>query len=102
MIFKGVREGKPYPDHGLSYKDWSQIPPQQIRLDELVTTTTVLALFIDGQPLQPESRHTQLYAKYRRRLNEVRAGRARMGIEPASGREIGRRESKDVRATGSE
>ena len=44
MIFKGVREGKPYPEHGLSYKDWSQIPPQQIRLDELVTTTTVLAL----------------------------------------------------------
>ena len=44
MIFKGVRDGKPYPEHGLSYKDWSQIPPQQIRLDELVTTTTVLAL----------------------------------------------------------
>jgi Arc/MetJ family transcription regulator len=44
MIFKGVREGKPYPEHGLSYKHWSQIPPQQIRLDELVTTTTVLAL----------------------------------------------------------
>ena len=44
MIFKGVREGKPYPEHGLSYKDWSRIPPQQIRLDELVTTTTVLAL----------------------------------------------------------
>ena len=40
MIFKGVRDGKPYPEHGLSYKDWSQIPPQQIRLDELVTTTT--------------------------------------------------------------
>ena len=44
MIFKGVREGKPYPDHGLSYRQWSQIPPRQIRLDELVTTTTVLAL----------------------------------------------------------
>jgi Arc/MetJ family transcription regulator len=44
MIFKGVREGKPYPDHGLSYRDWSQIPPCQIRLDEMVTTTTVLAL----------------------------------------------------------
>ena len=44
MIFKGVRDGKPYPEHGLSYRDWSQIPPRQIRLDELVTTTTVLAL----------------------------------------------------------
>ena len=39
-------------------------------------TTPVLALFIDGEPLRPESRHTQLYAKYRRRLDEVRAGRA--------------------------
>ncbi len=44
MIFKGVREGKPYPEHGLSYRDWSRIPPRQIRLDEMVTTTTVLAL----------------------------------------------------------
>jgi Arc/MetJ family transcription regulator len=44
MIFKGVRDGKPYPEHGLTYKDWSQIPPQQIRLDQLVTITTVLAL----------------------------------------------------------
>jgi imidazolonepropionase-like amidohydrolase len=68
----------------------------------LQPTTNVLALFIDGRPFPPESRHTQLYAKYRRRLNEVRAGRARMGIEPASGREIGRRESKESRPTGSE
>jgi imidazolonepropionase-like amidohydrolase len=68
----------------------------------LQPTTTVVELFIDGQPLPPESRHTQLYAKYRRRLNEVRAGRARMGIEPASSREIGRREMKEIRATGSE
>ena len=44
MIFKGVRDGKPYPDHGLTYRDWSKIPPRQIRLDEIVTTTTVLAL----------------------------------------------------------
>lgn len=44
MIFRGVREGKPYPEHGLSYRDWSRIPPCQIRLDELVTTTKVLAL----------------------------------------------------------
>ena len=44
MIFKGVRDGRPYPDHGLSQRQWAQIPPRQIRLDELVTTTTVLAL----------------------------------------------------------
>ena len=44
MIFKGVLDGKPYPTHGLSHRQWSQIPPRQIRLDELVMTTTVLAL----------------------------------------------------------
>ncbi|NDK88383.1 type II toxin-antitoxin system VapB family antitoxin [Gordonia desulfuricans] len=44
MIFKGVREGKPYPDHGLSPRGWAKIPPRQFRLDELVTVTTVLAL----------------------------------------------------------
>jgi imidazolonepropionase-like amidohydrolase len=49
----------------------------------LQPTTPVLALFIDGEPVRPESRHTQLYAKYRRRLDEVRAGRARLGIDQA-------------------
>ncbi|MDF0530022.1 type II toxin-antitoxin system VapB family antitoxin [Tsukamurella sp. 8F] len=44
MIFKGVLDGKPYPEHGLSPRDWSRIPPRQVRLSELVTTTTVLAL----------------------------------------------------------
>lgn len=44
MIFKGVRDGKPYPDHGLTLRDWSQIPPRQVRLDEIVTTTKVLEL----------------------------------------------------------
>jgi Arc/MetJ family transcription regulator len=44
MIFKGVRDGKPYPEHGLSIRDWSRIPPRQLRLDEIVTTTKVLEL----------------------------------------------------------
>ena len=44
MIFKGVRDGNPYPEHNLTYRQWAQIPPRQIRLAELVTTTTVLAL----------------------------------------------------------
>ncbi|AUN41221.1 type II toxin-antitoxin system VapB family antitoxin [Tsukamurella tyrosinosolvens] len=44
MIFKGVLDGKPYPDHGLTARDWSQIPPQQVRLSAIITTTTVLAL----------------------------------------------------------
>ena len=37
----------------------------------LQPTTPVLALFIDGEPLRPESRHTRLYAKFRHRLDEV-------------------------------
>ena len=44
MIFKDVREGRPYPDHGLSMRDWARIPPRQIRLDELVTTKRELRL----------------------------------------------------------
>lgn len=44
MIFKAVREGRPYPEHGLSNRDWSKVPPRQVRLDELVTTTKVLQL----------------------------------------------------------
>jgi imidazolonepropionase-like amidohydrolase len=54
----------------------------------LQPTTSVLALFIDGEPIRPESRHTQLYAKYHHRLDEVRAGRARLGIEPVAGRSL--------------
>ncbi len=44
MIFKGVQEGRPYPEFSLSAREWAQIPPRQIRLDQLVTITTVLAL----------------------------------------------------------
>lgn len=44
MIFKGVMDGKPYADHGLTPRDWAQIPPRQFRLDQLTTVTTVLAL----------------------------------------------------------
>jgi Arc/MetJ family transcription regulator len=44
VIFKKVSEGRPYPDHGLSTKQWADIPPRQIRLDELVTTKRELAL----------------------------------------------------------
>ena len=44
MIFKDVRDGRPYPDHGFSMRDWAKIPPRQIRLDELVTTKRELRL----------------------------------------------------------
>ena len=47
----------------------------------LQPTTSVLALFIEGKPVTPESRHTQLYAKYQRRLLEVKAGVAPLGLE---------------------
>ena len=45
MIFKRVGDGRPYPDHGLvSTRQWAQVPPRQVRLDELVTTKRTLNL----------------------------------------------------------
>jgi len=44
VIFKAVRDGRPYPDHGLSVKDWAQIAPRTVRLDQLTTTKRELAL----------------------------------------------------------
>lgn len=51
MIFKRVGEGRPYPEHGLSAKAWAQVPPRQIRLDQLVTTkdTLQLATLLDAE-----------------------------------------------------
>jgi hypothetical protein len=44
LIFKAVRNGRPYPDHGLSTRDWAALPPRQVRLDALITTKRELAL----------------------------------------------------------
>jgi Arc/MetJ family transcription regulator len=44
MIFKGVGESRPYPDHGLRGRDWAALPPHQIRLDQLITTKGTLDL----------------------------------------------------------
>lgn len=44
MIFKDVRDGRPYPDHGFSARDWALIAPRQTRLDELIATKRELAL----------------------------------------------------------
>lgn len=44
MIFKAVRDGRPYPEHGFSARDWAKIPPRQVRLDELITTKLALEL----------------------------------------------------------
>jgi Arc/MetJ family transcription regulator len=44
VIFKGVREGRPYPDHGLTMRQWAALPPRPVRLDHLVTTKRELDL----------------------------------------------------------
>lgn len=44
MIFKRVGTGRPYPEHGLSARDWAALPPRQVRLDQLVTTKDTLQL----------------------------------------------------------
>ena len=44
MIFKRVGDGRPYPDHGYVQKQWAAIAPQQVRLDQLVTTKRTLDL----------------------------------------------------------
>ncbi len=45
MIFRSVGEGRPYPEHGkVTPKDWADVPPRQVRLDELVTTKSTLDL----------------------------------------------------------
>jgi Arc/MetJ family transcription regulator len=52
VIFKAVRDSKPYPDHGLTQSDWGQLAPTQVRLDELITTKGELDL---GHLLSEES-----------------------------------------------
>jgi Arc/MetJ family transcription regulator len=44
VIFKRVGDGRPYPDHDTSLRAWSELPPRQVRLDELVTTKRTLDL----------------------------------------------------------
>jgi Arc/MetJ family transcription regulator len=44
VIFKAVGESRPYPDHGLSQREWGAVAPTQVRLDQLVTTKRELDL----------------------------------------------------------
>jgi Arc/MetJ family transcription regulator len=44
VIFKAVRDGRPYPDHGFSSRDWATIAPRSVRLAELTATKRELAL----------------------------------------------------------
>lgn len=44
VIFKAVGDRKPYPDHGLSQREWGEVAPTQVRLDQLITTKRELDL----------------------------------------------------------
>jgi Arc/MetJ family transcription regulator len=45
VIFQRVGEGRPYPDHGrTSARDWADVPPRQVRLEDLTTTKRTLDL----------------------------------------------------------
>ncbi len=44
MIFKAVLDGRPYPDHGTTSREWTQVPPTQVALDRLTTTKRELRL----------------------------------------------------------
>ena len=45
MIFKAVREPAPYPEHELvGQRNWTEIAPRQVRLDQLTTTRATLDL----------------------------------------------------------
>ena len=46
MVFKRVGEGRPYPDHGLTSREWATIRPTRVRLSDLVTTRTKLDLAV--------------------------------------------------------
>ncbi len=49
--------------------------------DILQASTQVLAVFIDGKPYEPVSKHTRLYDRYRERLKEVKEGKAPLGTK---------------------
>jgi Arc/MetJ family transcription regulator len=44
VIFRRVSDGRPYPDHGLSQREWADLSPTQVHLSDLTTTKTQLDL----------------------------------------------------------
>jgi len=38
VIFKAVGDHRPYPEHRLTQSQWGDLPPTQVRIDELITT----------------------------------------------------------------
>jgi hypothetical protein len=57
------------------------LPPYAETHIDSPTPSQVLALFIDGKPLEPSSKHTRLYERYRERLKEVKEGKAPLGTK---------------------
>jgi len=45
MIFKAIGDHRPYPEHGLlTPRDWSDVAPRMVLLEQLVTTKRTLDL----------------------------------------------------------
>jgi len=44
VIFKQVGDERPYPDHARTTREWADVPPRPVRLDQLITTKAVLDL----------------------------------------------------------
>ena len=44
VIFKAVGSTRPYPEHDLTLTQWADLPPRQVRIDELITTKSQLDL----------------------------------------------------------
>jgi Arc/MetJ family transcription regulator len=45
VIFKAVGDSRPYPEHGVvTSRAWAAVPPQQVRLNQLITTKATLDL----------------------------------------------------------
>jgi Arc/MetJ family transcription regulator len=44
VIFKHVGDGRPYPDHARTAREWAAVAPRPVRLDQLITTKSVLDL----------------------------------------------------------
>jgi hypothetical protein len=49
--------------------------------DILQPSTQVLGLFIEGKPVEPTSKHTRLFDKYRERLREFKEGKTGLGTK---------------------
>ncbi len=44
VIFHSVGDTRPYPDHGLTSREWNDVPPRLVRLEHLTTTKSTLNL----------------------------------------------------------